>query len=486
MAGRDFSGEFCGRECAVVWRILPTFVSVLNWKEMNVAVILAGGVGSRLDSSHPKQFFKVAGRTVIEHTIGVFEGNAGIDEIAVVVHPAYMTTVEELVLKNGWRKVRKLLKGGSERYYSSLAAIEAYDGQEGVNLIFHDAVRPLVSNRVIDDTVRALERWKAVDVAVPAVDTIISTEGEWVDAIPDRSKLRRGQTPQGFRLETIREAYRRALRDPEFRSTDDCGVVLKYLPEERIYVVRGEESNMKLTYKEDTYLLDKLFQLRSFSLQGQRESFEELEGKVLAVFGGSYGIGAEVAALAREHGARVYCFSRSLNGVDIAAAEDVRRALQEVAEAEGRVDMVVNTAAVLVREPLMNMGYEEMARMVQVNYMGMVHVAVESFPYLKESRGKLLFYTSSSYTRGRAFYSLYSSTKAAVVNFVQAVAQEWEPWGIQVNCVNPERTKTPMRVRNFGAEDERTLLTAREVAVESLKTLLSDFTGQVIDVKLNK
>ena len=127
-----------------------------------------------------------------------------------------------------------------------------------------------------------------------------------------------------------------------------------------------------------------------------------------------------------------------------------------------------------------------MARMVQVNYMGMVHVAVESFPYLKESRGKLLFYTSSSYTRGRAFYSLYSSTKAAVVNFVQAVAQEWEPWGIQVNCVNPERTKTPMRVRNFGAEDERTLLTAREVAVESLKTLLSDFTGQVIDVKLNK
>lgn len=243
---------------------------------------------------------------------------------------------------------------------------------------------------------------------------------------------------------------------------------------------------MKLTYKEDTYLLDKLFQLRSFSLQGQRESFEELEGKVLAVFGGSYGIGAEVAALAREHGARVYCFSRSLNGVDIAAAEDVRRALREVAEAEGRVDMVVNTAAVLVREPLMNMGYEEMARMVQVNYMGMVHVAVESFPYLKESRGKLLFYTSSSYTRGRAFYSLYSSTKAAVVNFVQAVAQEWEPWGIQVNCVNPERTKTPMRVRNFGAEDERTLLTAREVAVESLKTLLSDFTGQVIDVKLNK
>ena len=98
----------------------------------------------------------------------------------------------------------------------------------------------------------------------------------------------------------------------------------------------------------------------------------------------------------------------------------------------------------------------------------------------------MLFYTSSSYTRGRAFYSLYSSTKAAVVNFVQAIAQEWEPWGIQVNCINPERTKTPMRVKNFGIENEATLLTAREVAEKSLKTLLADFTGQVIDVKLNR
>ena len=124
--------------------------------------------------------------------------------------------------------------------------------------------------------------------------------------------------------------------------------------------------------------------------------------------------------------------------------------------------------------------------MINVNYLGMVNVALESFPYLKSSKGTLLFYTSSSYTRGRAFYSLYSSTKAAVVNFVQAISQEWESNGVRVNCINPERTKTPMRVRNFGIEDDATLLKAETVAIESLKTLLSDFTGQVIDVKLNK
>ena len=453
---------------------------------MNIAVILAGGVGSRLDSSHPKQFFKVAGKTVIEHTIEVFERNSLIDEIAVVINPAYLTTIEEIVLKNGWRKVRKILKGGAERYHSSMAAIEAYAGCQDVNLIFHDGVRPLITDRIIHDTIQALDTYNAVDVAVPAVDTIISVHGDYIDAIPDRSKLRRGQTPQGFKLETIQEAYKCALLDPDFKSTDDCGVVLKYLPNEKIYVVRGEESNMKLTYKEDSYLLDKLFQLHSFSLQEQEDAFNKLQDKVLVIFGGSYGIGAEMAAIAKKHGAKVHCFSRSLNGVDIASLEDVRMSLQNVAAEEQRIDYVVNTAALLIREPLNNMTYADVCKVINVNYLGMVNVALESFPYLKSSKGTLLFYTSSSYTRGRAFYSLYSSTKAAVVNFVQAISQEWESNGVRVNCINPERTKTPMRVRNFGIEDDATLLKAETVAIESLKTLLSDFTGQVIDVKLNK
>ncbi len=453
---------------------------------MNIAVILAGGVGSRLDSSHPKQFFKVAGKTVIEHTIEVFERNSLIDEIAVVINPAYLTTIEEIVLKNGWRKVRKILKGGAERYHSSMAAIEAYAGCQDVNLIFHDAVRPLITDRIIHDTIQALDTYNAVDVAVPAVDTIISVHGDYIDAIPDRSKLRRGQTPQGFKLETIQEAYKCALLDPDFKSTDDCGVVLKYLPNEKIYVVRGEESNMKLTYKEDSYLLDKLFQLHSFSLQEQEDAFNKLQDKVLVIFGGSYGIGAEMAAIAKKHGAKVHSFSRSLNGVDIASLEDVRMSLQNVAAEEQRIDYVVNTAALLIREPLNNMTYADVCKVINVNYLGMVNVALESFPYLKSSKGTLLFYTSSSYTRGRAFYSLYSSTKAAVVNFVQAISQEWESNGVRVNCINPERTKTPMRVRNFGIEDDATLLKAETVAIESLKTLLSDFTGQVIDVKLNK
>lgn len=452
---------------------------------MNVAVILAGGVGSRMGSATPKQFYKVAGKMVIEHTIDVFENNGLIDEIAVVINPDFVREMEDIVLRNSWKKVKKILKGGAERYLSSLSAIEAYGDDENANLIFHDAVRPLVSDNIICDVVEALKHCNAVDVAVPSTDTIIQVDasGQRIENIPPRKYLRNGQTPQAFKLHTIRDAYRNALQDAGFVSTDDCGTVLKYLPAEPIYVVNGEAQNMKLTYKEDTYLLDKLFQLRSATLH-KEVRLDELKDKVMIIFGGNSGIGAEVAAQAACHGAKVFSFSRSTTHTDIARRQDVKKAFDMVIAAAGKIDYVVNSAAILSKEPLISMNRDWIDTIIATNYNGMVNVSIEAFPYLQQTKGQLLLYTSSSYTRGRAFYSIYSSTKCAVVNFMQALAQEWDPYDIRINVVNPERTKTPMRVKNFGVEPDNTLLKATDVAEATMKTLLSDFTGQVIDVKI--
>lgn len=448
----------------------------------NIAIVLAGGVGSRLGLSTPKQFFKVAGKMVIEHTIDTFERNPHIDEIAIVSNPVYVPDVENIVLRNGWKKVKKILKGGKERYDSSLSAIHAYEGDEEVNLVFHDAVRPLVSQRIIDNVCEALNTYQAIDVTVPAVDTIIEADGDHIAAIPDRSRLQRGQTPQAFRLSVISEAYKRAFNDPDFKVTDDCGVVVKYMPEVPVHLVAGEESNMKLTYKEDTFLLDKLFQLRG-SQAPEVPGKEHFGGRVAVVFGGSYGIGKDIATELRNAGAKVYSFSRSLTGTDVGNRRDVARALKEVADKEGKIDYVINTAGVLNKEPLCSMDYSIIQAAVQTNYMGTVNVALEAYNYLKQTQGQLIFFTSSSYTRGRAFYSIYSSTKAAIVNFVQAIAQEWESVGIRVNCINPERTKTPMRVKNFGVEPDDTLLKSEVVADATVRCLMADYTGQVIDVK---
>lgn len=448
----------------------------------NIAIILAGGVGSRLGMSTPKQFFKVAGKMVVEHTIDVFERNQHIDEIAIVSNPALVADFENIVLRNKWRKVKKILKGGAERYYSSLSAITAYQNEDA-NLIFHDAVRPLVSQRIIDDVVKALDTHRAVNVAVPSADTIIEVDGDFITNIPDRSRLRRGQTPQAFDRQLIADAYDKALKDPNFRTTDDCGVVRTYLPEEPIFVVRGEESNMKLTYREDTYMMDKLFQLKSTEPNDVQIGVDSFRGKVAVVFGGSYGIGKNIVEMLEQSGAHVHSFSRSATHTDVGDDNQVALALSAVEQKEGHIDYVINTAGVLNREPLASMDYDTILKAVQTNYMGTVNVALRSRPYLQRTRGKLIFFTSSSYTRGRAFYSIYSSTKAAIVNFVQAVAQEWDADGISINCINPERTKTPMRQQNFGVEPDETLLMPERVAEATLRTLLTDCTGQVIDVR---
>ena len=452
----------------------------------NIAVVLAGGSGSRFGRDLPKQFLKVAGKKVIEHTIDVFEHNGLIDEIAVVTRPEFIADVEQLVVNNHYEKVRKILIGGKERYHSSLSAINAYIDDTD-NLIFHDAVRPLVNDRIIDDCVKALEKYEAVDVAIPVTDTIIQVdEKDCIQTIPVRAALRSGQTPQCFKRGVIHKAYEIALQDSHFVTTDDCGVVRKYLPETPVYVVKGEVFNMKITYKEDLFLVDKLFQLKS--QEGSQEALtekakEQLKGKVLIVFGGSYGIGADVARLAQECGAKVYSFSRSLNHVDVSDYEQVSEALKQVYDTEGSIHFVVNTAGILVKEALATMEYERIQQSVNVNMLGIINVAKASYPYLQKTKGSLLAYTSSSYTRGRMMYSIYSATKAAVVNLVQALAEEWSNDQIRVNCINPERTKTPMRVSNFGNEPEDTLLKSEEVAIASLNTLVADCTGEVIDVK---
>jgi 2-C-methyl-D-erythritol 4-phosphate cytidylyltransferase len=231
---------------------------------MNIAIILAGGSGNRMGNELPKQFLKIADKTVIEHTTEIFEKNTQIDEIAIVIHQDYMEEMEQIVQRNSWTKVKKIIKGGKERFHSSLAAIRAYQQYPEYNLIFHDAVRPLVSNRIIHDVVKALAQYRAVAVAIPTTDTIFEVDESHHFAIntPCRSCLYRAQTPQAFKAEIIHKAFDLALKDTHFQFTDDCSVVGKYLPDEKIFVVQGETNNIKITYKEDIFLLEKLFTLQ--------------------------------------------------------------------------------------------------------------------------------------------------------------------------------------------------------------------------------
>lgn len=444
----------------------------------NYGIILASGIGNRYNNEIPKQFVKIAGKTVLEHTIEIFEKSDLIDAVIIVITPEYRHTAEDILLKNHYTKCVGLLNGGATRKESSFIGVSSIRDDEA-NVLIHDCARPFLSQRIIKDCIEALDKYSAVDVAIPSADTIIQVDdNNCITDIPDRVLLRRGQTPQGFKLSLIKKAHELAKKDSNF--TDDCGLILKYNLAE-IYVVEGDTQNIKITYPSDIYLADRLFQVRS-TLFPNEQSLEDLEGKVIVVFGGSSGIGKCICDLADEYNANIFSTSKS-GGCDITLYDNVAKYLEKVYRKSHKIDYVICSAGVLRMGKLIDRDIEDIRQDIEVNYIGSINVAKASIPYLQKTKGGLLLFASSSYTRGRAFYSTYSSTKAGIVNLSHALAEELSSENIRVNVINPERTATPMRFRAFGQEPLGSLLAPEIVAEASLKTLLSDLTGQVIDVR---
>ncbi len=230
----------------------------------NIAVILAGGIGSRVGGNTPKQFLLLDdGRSVLEHSVDAFEQASCIDEIAVVMHPEWLAEAAAVIERNGWKKVQQLIPGGSERWESSWRAVEEYmqSAKLGgcISLLLHDAARPFVSQRIIADVCQALETHQAVTVAVPSTDTLYkvqsgkgqSDKGMFLEEVLDRTYVLRAQTPQAFHLGTIAEAFRKAMEEGQIATTDDVGIVHRYMPDVPIFIVPGEERNRKITYQED-------------------------------------------------------------------------------------------------------------------------------------------------------------------------------------------------------------------------------------------
>ncbi len=244
-----------------------------------VAVVLAGGSGQRFGAGVPKQLLRLGGKTMIEHCVAAFDQAPGVDEILVVMPPGRTAEAEKLlagVSGPGYGKVAGVIEGGVGRPDSTrqaLAAIRARvaaggsgpddcgpdnRGPDDCGVLLHDAARPLVDQRIIADCVAALREADAVGVAVPTSDTIVVASDGMMTTMPRRDSLFRCQTPQAFRLPVIARAHELALADPDFTPTDDCGVVLRYLPDVPIRLVPGSEHNIKITYPRDLVIAETL------------------------------------------------------------------------------------------------------------------------------------------------------------------------------------------------------------------------------------
>ena len=182
------------------------------------------------------------------------------DAILLVMAAGFADQARDQLGDGRYGKLTGVIDGGSARADSTRRAIAALGGAE-CNVLLHDAARPLVDQRIIADCVTALGTSLAVGVVVPSPDTIVVVSDSVMTGMPSRASLRRCQTPQGFRLSVLRRAHELALADHAFTdaaATDDCGVVLRYLPEVAVHVVEGSEHNIKITYPADLSIAEVL------------------------------------------------------------------------------------------------------------------------------------------------------------------------------------------------------------------------------------
>lgn len=438
-------------------------------------ILLAAGSGTRAGFDQKKQFVRIAGKTLIEHSLEALRRHLPDAPILVMAPVDSIEKVQRLVMGDANVTV---VAGGASRQASTLRGLRALKSHRPRNVLIHDAARPFVDGRIIQDVLMALEDHDGVDVAIPTSDTIIIERDGFIEQIPKRSHLLRGQTPQAFRYEGLLGCYEAVDEAKLDHFTDDCGIFLACNPNARIRIVQGSEENIKVTHPIDMILADEMFRLRSNALSMDQPGVELRDKRVL-IFGGTRGIGHAMAEIMRAGGSQVLARSRE-NGCDITRAQSVEQAFSEAADQMGGVDIVVNAAGLLRHGKLDEQSWDDVNDQIDVNLKGTLHIARAAYPWLKASQGSLLLFASSSYTRGRADYVTYSATKAAIVNLTQGLSEEWANDGIRVNCIIPGRTDTEMRRSNFKNEVQTTLASPYDVGLTAVKTLSTAMTSQMI------
>ena len=223
---------------------------------MIFAVVLAGGIGSRMGNTEtPKQYMLLGKKPIIIHTIEKFFVNKDFEKIIVLCPKSWVEHTKNMVAKNLGKTSRvAVIEGGSTRnetVYNSIKYIEEnYGLDDDTIIVTHDAVRPFVTHRIIEENIEAAKKTGACDTVIPATDTIVeSRDGSLISSIPDRKCMYQGQTPQTFKAKKLKDIYLGLTEDEKKILTDACKIFT--MKGEPVSLVEGEVFNIKITYPYD-------------------------------------------------------------------------------------------------------------------------------------------------------------------------------------------------------------------------------------------
>ena len=214
--------------------------------------ILAGGSGTRMGNTEmPKQFLMLGDRPIIIHTIEQFLINESFSKIIVCCPKEWISHAEDLLEKYNIDTDRvDITAGGTTRNETIINGCKLIEEKYGLTdkdiIVTHDAVRPFVNQRILDDNIKLAKKFNAVDTVVPAIDTIVySKDGKLITEIPDRKECYQGQTPQTFNVKKLMELFESLTKKEKEILTDGCKIFS--LKGENVGLVDGEIYNIKLT-----------------------------------------------------------------------------------------------------------------------------------------------------------------------------------------------------------------------------------------------
>lgn len=230
---------------------------------MKFGVILAGGIGSRMGNvEKPKQYLSIGGKPIIVHTVEKFTICGDFEKVIVLCPKPWIEHTINILKKY---KVDMnhivVIEGGATRNETIMNSIRYIEKEfildEDTVIVTHDAVRPFITYRIIQDNIVAAEKYGACDTVIPATDTIVeSMDNKIISAIPDRSKMYQGQTPQSFKALKLKKLYE-TLTDEEKNILTDAAKIF-VIKGEDVCLVNGETSNIKITYPYDLTLAESL------------------------------------------------------------------------------------------------------------------------------------------------------------------------------------------------------------------------------------
>ena len=232
---------------------------------MNIGVIFAGGVGSRMHSKDvPKQFLEIHNKPIIIHTLEYFERNAEIDAVVISCVGDWIPHLEKLLYQYRIEKVKRVVRGGATGqlsiYNGLTAAKEVAAGRKAIVLI-HDGVRPLINEQLLSDNIESVKRYgSAITSAVVKETIVVIDEDGMVEQVPSRAKSRVAKAPQSFWLDDILAVHEKALSEGNDNSIDSCTVMQSY--GYKLHMVDGPYENIKITTPDDFYTMRAILDAR--------------------------------------------------------------------------------------------------------------------------------------------------------------------------------------------------------------------------------